>query len=164
MRNIDMKIKSIAAIAAAITLAAPVAYADNTGCGLGTVLFEGNTGKASEILAVTTNGLLSNQNFGITFGTLNCKPDQKITSMEVQLYASANMDKLARDMAVGEGETLDSLADLMQISAADRAEFFALTKSSFDEIYPSPDVTTGEMLAALQQAMSRDSTLAKYTT
>jgi len=117
----------------------------------------------SEILAVTTNGTSGNQTFGITSGTLGCDEGSTIASAEVQVYASANMNKLARDMAVGEGETLGSLADLMQISAADKAKFFELTKANFDEIYSSPEVTTGEMLTALHEVMSKDATLAKYT-
>jgi hypothetical protein len=158
-----MNRKILVAFTTAITLAASSAYADNTGCGLGTTVFKDKSGKVSEILAVTTNGTSGNQTFGITSGTLGCDEGSTIASAEVQVYASANMNKLARDMAVGEGETLGSLADLMQISAADKAKFFELTKANFDEIYSSPEVTTGEMLTSLHEVMSKDATLAKYT-
>ena len=158
-----MNKKFVAAITTAITLAASSAYAENTGCGWGTMVFEGDSGKGSEILAVTTNGTLGNQTFGITSGTGGCDEGATIASAKVQVFASANMNKLARDMAVGEGETLDSLADLMEIDEADKAKFFALTKTNFDTIYPSRDVTTGEMLSALQDVMVKEPDLAKYT-
>ena len=157
-----MNRKILVAFTTAITLGASSAYADNTGCGLGTHLFDGKSGKANEILAVTTNGTSGNQTFGISSGTLGCDEGSTIASAQVQVFASANMNKLARDMAVGKGETLGSLADLMQISAADKAEFFEMTKANFDEIYTSPDVTTGEMLTALQNVMSKDARLARY--
>lgn len=157
-----MNKKFLAAIVTAITFAASNAYAENTGCGWGTMLFEGDSGKGNEILAVTTNGTLGNQTFGITSGTGGCDEGATIASAEIQVFASANMNKLARDMAVGEGETLGSLADLMKIAEADKAKFFTLTKTNFDKIYPSEDVTTGEMLSALQDVMAKEPDLAKY--
>lgn len=157
-----MNKKFLAAVTTVVTLAASSAYAENTGCGWGTMVFEGKTGMGNEILAVTTNGTLGNQTFGITTGTAGCDEGATIASAEVQVFASANMDKLARDMAVGEGETLDSLADLMKIDEADKAKFFTLTKTNFDKIYHSEDVTTGEMLSALQDVMTREPDLVKY--
>jgi len=157
-----MNKKFLAAVTTAVTLAASSAYAENTGCGWGTMVFEGESGKGSEILAVTTNGTLGNQTFGITSGTGGCDEGATIASAEVQVFASANMNKLARDMAVGDGETLDSLADLMKIDEADKAKFFTLTKINFDKIYTSENVTTGEMLSALQDVMTREPELAKY--
>lgn len=154
--------KYLAVATVAATLAAPNAYAENTGCGWGTMIFDGQSGKAPEILAVTTNGTLGNQTFGITTGTAGCEEGATIAAAEVRLFASANMDKLARDMAVGKGEALNSLADLMQIAPSDKPRFFMLTKMNFDKIYASEDVTTGDMLTALRDVMTREPVLAKY--
>lgn len=157
-----MNKKYLTAATIAATLAVSNAYAENTGCGWGTMVFEGKSGKGNEILAVTTNGTLGNQTFGITTGTAGCDEGATIASAEVRIFASANMDKLARDMAVGEGETLNSLAELMQIEQADKAKFFVLTKLNFDRIYTSESVTTGEMLTALRDLMAKEPALAKY--
>ncbi len=157
-----MNKKFLAAVTTVVTLAASSAYAENTGCGWGTMVFEGDSGKGSEILAVTTNGTLGNQTFGISSGTGGCDEGATIASAEVQVFASANMNKLARDMAVGEGETLDSLADLMKIDEADKAKLFTLTKINFDKKNKKKNVTTGEMLSALQDVMTREPDLAKY--
>lgn len=154
--------KYVVAVTVATALAAPSAYAENTGCGWGTMVFEGQSGKGSEILAVTTNGTFGNQTFGITTGTAGCDEGATIASAEVRLFASANMDKLARDMAVGGGETLNSLADLMQIDQRDKPVFFVLTKANFDKIYTSENVTTGDMLTALRNVMVAEPALAKY--
>ena len=40
--------------------------ADNCGCGLGTMIFDGNDGLISQIAAATTNGSFGNQTFGIS--------------------------------------------------------------------------------------------------
>ncbi len=42
------------------------------GCGLGTMVFDGQQGKVYKVLGATTNGTSGNQTFGITFGTLGC--------------------------------------------------------------------------------------------
>ena len=154
--------KYVVAVAVATAFTAPSAYAENTGCGWGTMVFEGQSGKGNEILAVTTNNTFGNQTFGITTGTAGCDEGATIASAEVRLFASANMDKLARDMAIGEGETLDSLADLMRIDQRDKPAFFMLTKTNFDQIYASKDVTTGDMLTALRSLMVAEPALAKY--
>ena len=45
----------------------------NTGCGLGSMAFEGQNGLMSQTAAATTNGIFGNQTFGITSATLNCE-------------------------------------------------------------------------------------------
>ena len=52
-------------------------YADppnSVGWGLGSQIFDGQSGVAPQVLAVTTNGTLGNQTFGISSGTSGCKP------------------------------------------------------------------------------------------
>ena len=68
----------------------------------------------------------------------------------------------ATALAVGEGETLTTLADLMGIAEADRASFYGLTQARFGQIFPSDDVTSGQMLANLGVAMAGDAKLARY--
>src|SRR3569623_1425632 len=45
-----------------LVMAAP----NNVGCGVGTIIFDGQSGAAPQVLAATTNGILGNQTFGIT--------------------------------------------------------------------------------------------------
>lgn len=147
---------------ACFSLAGP-ALADNTGCGLGTMLFKGDSGKAKEILAVTTNGTFGNQTFGITSGTLECAPGSTIAAADVQKFASANMERLARDMAVGSGETLNSFANVIGIKDEHKSAFFTATKDNFDKIYPSAEVTAEQMLVALKDVINSDQALSQYT-
>ena len=81
------------------------------GCGLGAVLFEGKNDKVSQILAATTNTVVSgNQTFGITTGTLNC--DTGRLRISITTFIEANKFALANDVARGEGEALSALSNL----------------------------------------------------
>jgi hypothetical protein len=159
--------RAVFAVLAAVSLTASSGVAqanENIGCGLGSMLFEGQTGLAFEILAATTNGFIGSQTFGITSGTVGCgKPNQPIKAEErIQMFAGTNIDRLAREMALGEGEALEALAVLMSVDAADRAAFYALTQSHFGEIFPKAELTSSEMLTALNRVMAQDQRLARY--
>lgn len=142
-----------------MAMAAP----NNVGCGLGSVVFAGQSGLAPQVLAVTTNGTFGNQTFGITSGTSGCAADGVVQEpVKVSMFLDNNLDKVAHDMAVGQGETLDSLASLMGLDASQKQSFFTLVKDHFAEIISSEHVTTKEVVAALNQLMAKDKALAPY--
>lgn len=138
------------------------ARADSTGCGLGTTLWSGKTGLFPQILAVTTNGTLGNQTFGITSGTLGCNSNDQIASAEVRQLAAANLDNLAKDVARGEGETLASLAAAMKVDADDQPLLFATLKSNFTRIFPTDSVSADDVLVSIHGVMADDDVLARY--
>ncbi|MDH3452027.1 MAG: DUF3015 domain-containing protein, partial [Gammaproteobacteria bacterium] len=95
--------------------------------------------------------------------TSGCKPDGTVVaSQRVPMYVGANMDALARDVSTGSGETLASLASLMQINDADRAEFFTLARNNYARIFSSHEVTAGDVLTSLYGVMSESDRLARY--
>ncbi len=126
---------------------AGAALKKNCGCGLGSILFENNEGLMSQTAAATTNGLLGNQTFGISSGTLECnQPAQFYGSEMLHRYVAENMDNLAKDIAQGRGESLDTLAVLMNVPAENRAVFNTKLQANFDKIFTSPQVTDTEVL------------------
>ena len=136
---------------------------DDVGCGLGTMLFAGQSGIAPKVLAATTNGTYGNQTFGITSGTLGCKSDGVISSRaRLGMFMGTNSERLARDMSVGQGESLNVLADLMGVKEQDKALFFKTTQQHFSVIFSDQNQKASDVLAALQQVMKQDSTLAAY--
>lgn len=156
--------KTILVAALGLVASVGVAMADNDiGCGWGTQAWKGQSGVAPKVLGATTNGTFGNQTFGISSETAGCRREGVIKAdARVTMFASANIDRLSRDMAAGQGETLDTLAFLMGIQDADKAAFFHLTKSNFGQIFSSDHVTAGEMLSTIHQLMTADSQLAKY--
>jgi len=154
-------------VIAAVLIMAPVGIAmaapNNTGCGVGSIIFKGQSGVAPEVLAVTTNGTLGNQTFGISSGTLGCAKDGVVdTAVKVSMFIDTNLDKLAHDMAVGKGETLDSLASLIGVDSAHKDAFFAATKVHFSEIIPSENVNAQEVIDGLHHVLAANSELAQY--
>ncbi|RYL28459.1 DUF3015 family protein [Acinetobacter piscicola] len=150
------------ALAAILATGSVSAFADSdVGCGLGSQVWEGQSGKIPKILAATTNGLFANQLFGITFGTLGCSGTGAVTAQAVT-FTNENAESLARDMAVGEGESLNVLAELLNIKAEDKARFFAVSKQNFSKIYSAENISSVEVLASLQSVMSQDEVLKAY--
>ena len=149
------------AVAAVLVMGSSVAMADpDIGCGVGSTIWEGQSGKIAKILAGTTNGIFTNQFLGITFGTLGCGGNGKVTA-QVVTFTNENAEVLARDMAVGQGESLNVLAELMNIQSTDKARFFEVTKANFSQIYAA-DHNSAQVLASLQQVMANDAVLKAY--
>ena len=151
-------------VSVALLASAGVARADrDIGCGWGTMLWEGQEGVPQKVLGATTNGSFGNQTFGISSGTAGCKRDGIIrVDAQTHRFAAANVDRLARDMAMGQGESLGTLAYLMNIAPADQAHFFNVTKAHFGEIFSSENITADQMLANLTEVIAADVQLAKY--
>ncbi len=144
-------------------LSTAMAAPNNAGCGLGSTLFDGQSGIGPQILAVTTNGTSGNQTFGITSGTLGCEEGGVVqASAAVTMFVGSNLDNLSRDMSLGQGEALESLAQLMGIPAADKGQFFATSRQNFGKIFAANDITAGEVLDNLYTVLSADAQLAAY--
>src|SRR6184192_2151479 len=158
-----MKKLCVVAVLAALPA---VAMADNVGqCGWGSKLMAGQSGVVPQVLAATTNGTFGNQTFGITTGTSGCTQDGTVRSnWKASMFIDGNKEKLARDMSVGSGEALDSLAHLLGVESADRAAFDSLTKQNMARIFPSEDAATAEIVGALREVLAADARLARYTT
>ncbi|EPJ8824490.1 DUF3015 family protein [Acinetobacter baumannii] len=150
------------ALAALLAAGSSVAMADNdVGCGVGTQVWAGQKGVVPKILAATTNGIFTNQLLGITFGTLGCRQGGTVTA-QVVTFTNENAEALARGMAVGQGESLNVLAELMQIKPQDKDRFFKVSKANFGEIYSTNNQNTLQVLASLQNVMAKDEVLKAY--
>lgn len=146
--------KRVVIFTCALLAVSGFAWADqkNTGCGLGSIAFEGQEGLMSQTLAVTTNGTFGNQTFGITSGTSNCKQPENITHNErLYVFISENMDNLARDIARGQGEYVDTVAVLLNIPEQQRFAFGSHLRTHFADIYTSEKVQHSEVVKNLTQ-------------
>src|SRR5687767_4760668 len=158
------KLLAVAAVAALFPAVA-AAQQNNVGsCGWGSKLFEGQAGIAPQVLAATTNGTAGNQTFGITSGTSGCTQDGAVRSTwKTAMFIDGNKEVLARDMSVGGGEALDSIAHLLGVEAADRAAFNRIARDNMQRIFPSETAQTEQVLAALRDVLMGDAKLARYT-
>lgn len=157
--------KKLCAVAAVLAVLPMSAMADNVGqCGWGSRLMAGQSGVIPQAAAVTTNGTFGNQTFGITSGTSGCTQDGTVSSnWRASLFIDGNKEKLARDMSMGSGETLDSLAHLLGVESQDRAAFNRVAKENMARIFSSQDVSTAQIATALREVLGSDAQLARYT-
>ena len=158
--------KKLVAVAAAAALFPAVAFAqqNNIGsCGWGSKVFDGQSGVAPQVLAVTTNGTSGNQTFGISSGTLGCTQDGVVRPpTKVRVLLMSSLDSLAVDMARGDGETLQSLASLLAVQEQDKARFFVAMQDNFVRIFPNENVTADEVFMSMNAVLAEDAVLSRY--
>ena len=106
-----------------------------TGCGLGSQIINNDSSAVMLALQATTNGTSGNQTFGITSGTSGCQKTKLVMNDRAAEFVAANMDQLSREIAVGQGESVDTLAELL--GATDKSAFALALQSNYNSIYAS---------------------------
>ncbi len=122
---------------AALLVSSPAQAIDSTGCGLGSMAWRGQSGIGPQVLAVTTNGTFGTQTFGITFGTSGCDPNGRVsggTGRMALAFLQNNMEQFALDAASGNGETIVTLAGILNV---DSEELGAKAKQNFAVLFAS---------------------------
>ena len=132
-------------------------------CGWGNMLFEGQAGLPSHVVASITNGTSGNGTFGMTSGTNGCSADGTLTyGGKSMLNVGIMMDEFTEDVAQGDGEVLSALAVSLGIVPEDRAIFKDAMHSNFDQLFPSDSVVTEQVVATMFDIMKNNERLAKY--
>jgi len=160
-----MKLKSAMVILAVATLplSSFAAGENNVGCGLGSSLFNGQSGVGPQVMAATTNGTFGNQTFGISSGTLGCTQNGTVKHTKMALFIDGNKERLARDMSRGGGESLDSLAQLLGVKEEHKQHFFQVAKANFEQIYSADAQSAQDIAKGLRTVLAADQTLASYS-
>ena len=118
---------------------------NQTGCGLGSVIIKDNSSAIMLALqSISNTAIFSNQIFGITFGTLGCKKTKFVMNEIAEEFVASNMDILAKEISVGHGESIDTLAELLNVE--DKATFSASLQTNYNSIYTSQKVEMNEVL------------------
>lgn len=157
------KIISYTAIAATALTLSTTSHAENTGCGLGTTLFDGNKGVIPNILAVTTNGTSGNQTFGITSGTLGCNPNATVrSSFKLSSFADENLNELAADTAKGQGAYLEVASQIIGVQEDHKEHFFTVMQDNFSNIFENENTTTNMVVSSISDVMKNDKILKSY--
>jgi hypothetical protein len=65
---------------------------------------------------------------------------------QLHKFVASNMDSVAKDIARGNGESLDTLAELMQVPVEKRGTFNTQLQQNFDRIFTSAQVTETEVI------------------
>jgi hypothetical protein len=129
------------------------------GCGLGSLIFEPNSG-FTQIFAATTNGTFGSQTFGISSGTSNCS-DTSGGSASAKSFVETNRTALAKDVARGQGETIESLSRLG--GCADARAVGVSLQRNFDKVFPNAAMSDSEVGSSVVDALRSDATLACHS-
>ena len=139
--------KKILVSLVAVVALGSVAFAgvnNQTGCGLGSLIIKDDSSAIMLALQSTTNGTSGNQTFGITTGTLGCKKTKFVMNERASEFVASNMDILAKEISLGHGESLDTLAELLNVE--DKAMFSASLQTNYNKIYSSKSVKMADVL------------------
>jgi len=138
--------KILVSLAAVVALSSSAMAGVNsqTGCGLGSMIIKDDSTAVLLALQATTNGTSGNQTFGITSGTLGCQKTQFVMNERAEEFVASNMDQLAKEIAQGHGETVDTLAELLEVS--DKATFSASLQENYNKIYTSQNAKMADVL------------------
>jgi hypothetical protein len=146
---------ALAVVVGMVFVSVGFAGQQNTGCGLGSLIFEGHDGLISQTCAATFNGTFGNQTFGITTGTSNCEQFETMwANKKLNTFVAENMDNLAKDIAQGNGEYVNTLAVLIEVPEGERADFYSRLQTNFSRIYTSDKVTHVDVLKNIETVMS----------
>ncbi len=138
--------KILVSLAAVVALSSSAMAGVNsqTGCGLGSMIIKDDSSAILLALQATTNGTSANQTFGITSGTLGCKKTKLVMNERAEEFVASNMDQLAKEIALGYGESIDTLAELLKVE--DKATFSASLQANYNSIYTSQNVKMADVL------------------
>jgi len=143
-------------------MAHPMGYGD-AGCGPGSLIY-GKHRDGAQVLAAMANNPIT-QSTAITFGTSNCG-DSKLSQkqQEREDFANINYNSLVKEMAVGQGENLETLANLYGCSEDSYGQFGSLTQKNFSQIVKDEETSSNDMLNSLEKQISGDEVLSRTCT
>ena len=132
-------------VCSSLALTSNAGAVDSTGgCGLGSMAWRGQSGIIPQSLAIITNGLSSNT-IGVTLGTSGCDPNGRVTGGTGRMtlaFLQDNMEQFAMDAAAGKGETIDTLAGILDV---DSEKLGKNIQQNFAYIFPNDNVEVAEV-------------------
>ncbi len=139
------KILGTLVICSSLALTNTAGAVDSTGgCGLGSMAWRGQSGIIPQSLAITTNNWFSNT-IGVTLGTSGCDPNGRITGGTGRMtlaFLQDNMEQFAMDAAAGKGETIETLAGILDV---DSEKLGKDIQQNFAYIFPNDNVEVAEV-------------------
>ena len=147
---------AVSAVSLTVSTPAEARAYGPAGCGLGSLIFEPNSG-FTQIFAATTNGTFGSQTFGITSGTSNCAGGSG-GSASAKVFVETNRVALAKDIARGQGETIDSLSRLAGCRASSAVG--SSLQRRFDQIFTDASASDTDVSTNVLEALRSDAALA----
>lgn len=144
--------KKLYLFGAAVMIAATPAQAiDSTGgCGLGSMAWRGQSGIIPQVAAMTTNATFLNT-IGVTLGTSGCDPNGRVTGGTGKLVLAVvenNMEQFAMDASAGRGETLETIAGILNV---DSVKFGEAMQQNFAYLFANDNVEAVDLTLKIME-------------
>jgi hypothetical protein len=100
---------------------------------------------------MTTNNTLSNNTFGVTFGTSGCDPNGRVTGGTGKMVLAVienNMEQFAMDASAGRGETIDTLAGILNV---DSEKLGAAAQQNFAYLFTDENVEAVDLALKMME-------------
>ena len=125
------------------------------GCGLGYLLLSNkDNDKVTQVLGATTNGT-GVQTFGISSGTSGCTEDGAVkVARATEVFADVNLASLRQEMAIGQGEYVNTFASLLGASEATRPQMVRFFQTEYQNLFPTASTSTEDMLKVLSEKLA----------
>lgn len=154
MKKIIVSILACMLIVSMVSVASANTVREDCGCGLGGMAIGEKEGVVWKLVGTFLNGICGNQTFAMSSGTLDCGQDPIMAKYEkMNVFVAENMDTLAVDIARGEGESLDALAEIAEVTQEQRPVLYAAMQSDFEKIYPNAQVTHEDVVNEIARIM-----------
>lgn len=142
--------KNLSALILWLLLSTPAFSADSSsGCGLGWQVFKKNS-LISSALRATTNAIFLNT-VAMTFGTSGCAQHSIVKNDKKSLhFMDANKHHLMSEMALGQGEHLNALS---QIMGCNEESFSAAMKHNYSDIFRNDAVSARQLVNLVKAQM-----------
>lgn len=129
------------------------------GCGVAGIIFEDDNEKWKQIVGAIVNYYFSGiHTFAISSGTSNCKTSD--SGAAASLYLTIHKERITKDVARGDGESVETLAGLMGCKSAIPVQ--AVLSENYESILLRADRTGTEMRDDLIQRLKDRDDARKY--
>ncbi len=132
----------------------------SSGCGPGWYLFKENSLVSSSFRATTNAILLPVVTFGMTFGTSNCTQHKIVKTEKESLYfVTMNYFELKSEIAKGNGEYINALAQTMGCESSANERLSTALKRNYPVIFQNSSIQPEATLSEVYKTIFRDEKL-----
>ena len=151
-----MRLLGLVLVVSSLLTSAALAKGYGTaGCGIGAMIWGDQPGMI-QVLAATFNGTSASQTFGISSGTSNCA-DTGGGTASAKAFIETNREALAKDIARGSGETIESLSTLA--GCKDASQVGTTLQKDFQKIYPTVNTKDDTVVQAILDTLKTSTPL-----
>ncbi len=140
--------KKILGILAGLAIGTCAFASKNVGPGIGGILCGGQNGLFWDVLGISINDTFFPTQLGaVTFGTSGASSWSRIVYAPTEKFIEENLDFVAADIAMGQGEYLDTIANMLEVADVDT--FKANARANFEVLFPTAEVSAAEVTQGL---------------